>query len=130
MILQRLERRSSRRLAFTLMEVLVVAVILVIMAGTASIFVFKYLEDAKKDRAQMDIMTLTTAANTFKMRNGGQPPDNLEQVLPWVSGGSESNLIDPWNNRYQYQVVEINGQQTIMISTTAPDGTPISNVKQ
>jgi len=129
MILQPLQRRAARRAAFTLMEVLVVAVILVIMAGTASVFVFRYLEDAKKDRAQMDIVTLTTAANTFKLRNSGQPPENLEQVLPYVTGQSESNLIDPWGNRYQYQVTEINGQQMIVISTTAPDGTPINNIK-
>lgn len=129
MILQRLERRGPRRVAFTLMEVLVVAVILVIMAGTASIFVFRYLEDARKDRAQMDIMALEKAAKTYTMRNQGQFPENLEQVLPYIEG-SESNLFDQWGNRYQYQVSEINGQQRIVISTTAPDGTVISNVKQ
>ena len=126
MILQPLERRGARRAAFTLMEVLVVAVILVIMAGTASVFVFRYLEEAKVDRATMDIVTLTTAANTYKLKNGGTPPENLEQVLPYVTGNDPSSLIDPWRNRYQYQVMEINGQQTIVISTTAPDGSTIT----
>ena len=106
MILQQLERRGARRVAFTLMEVLVVAVILVIMAGTASIFVFRYLEDARKDRAQMDIQTLETAVKTYALRHQGQFPENLEQVLEYIQGASQSNLFDQWGNRYQYQVTE------------------------
>jgi prepilin-type N-terminal cleavage/methylation domain-containing protein len=129
MILRKQTGRPLDRRGFTLMEVLVVVAILVILAGTASIFVFRYLDDAKKDRARFDIQALTQAAKTYMIRNGGTPPDNLGQVLQYIEGGSESNLIDPWNNQYQYQVTDQNGQQTIYIFATAPDGEVIDVIK-
>src|SRR5438552_2516784 len=100
MILQNRQQRAARRAAFTLMEVLVVAVILVIMAGTATVAIFKYMDDARKDRAQMDIMTLSTAVKSYAMKHQGQFPDNLDEVLPYVEGGVQSNLFDQWGNRY------------------------------
>lgn len=130
MILRKQQSRPLDRRGFTLMEVLVVVAILVILAGTASIFVMRYLEDAKKDRARFDIQALTTAAKTYMIRNGGTPPENLDQVLQYIEGSSVSNLIDPWNNRYQYQVnTDQNGQQAIYISATAPDGEVIDVIK-
>src|SRR5437763_8928352 len=104
MILRNVERRVSRRHAFTLMEVLVVVAILLVLASAASIAVFKYLEDSKKDRAALDIQTLSTAAKTYMLRNGGQPPEALENILQYVENGSQSSLTDPWNQRYQMAI--------------------------
>jgi prepilin-type N-terminal cleavage/methylation domain-containing protein len=130
MILQNRESRAARRAAFTLMEVLVVAVILVIMAGTATVAVFKYMEDARKDRAQMDVVALAQAVKTYALKNQGQFPDNLDEVLQYIETGNQSNLMDQWNNRYQYTVMDLNGQKVVKVWTTAPDGQEISNVKQ
>jgi general secretion pathway protein G len=130
MILRKTASRPLDRRGFTLMEVLVVVAILVILAGTASIFVFRYLDDAKKDRARMDIQGLTTASKTYMIRNGGQPPENLGLCLQYIEGGSESNLMDPWNQAYQYEVIDVNGQQTIHIFTQTPDGELIDNIKR
>ena len=130
MIRQPLERRASRRLAFTLMEVLVVAVILAIMAGTASIFIFKYLEDAKKDRAQMDVIVLKGVIKKVALENvkkGADAPQTLQEVLPYIEGGDPSKLIDPWGKPYQFQWQEINGQQQPVISTTDPDNVLITS---
>jgi prepilin-type N-terminal cleavage/methylation domain-containing protein len=121
MILRKNDRRSIDRLGFTLMEVLVVCAILVILAGTASIAVFKFLEDAKVDKATLDIEALTKAAKTYSIKHGGQTPNGLEDVLPYLDGGSQSNLIDPWGNQYQYEVVPFNGQKTIHIFTKNPE---------
>jgi general secretion pathway protein G len=120
MILRKHERRQIDRMGFTLMEVLVVCAILVIMAGTASIFVFKYLEDAKVDKATLEIQTLTTVGRTYLAKHG-QYPTTLEDLLPYIEGGSPSNLVDPWNNRYQMEVIPINGQQQLHIFTYKPD---------
>ncbi len=128
MILRRNDRRQEHRLGFTLMEVLVVVAILVILAGTASIAVFQYLKDANKDRAMLDIQALTTATKTYMLRNGGQPPQNLELVLQYHDGGSESNLIDPWNNRYQFEMINFNGQQQVHIFTTNPEDNSMIDV--
>src|SRR5438094_930544 len=99
MILQPLERRSDRRAAFTLMEVLVVAVILVILAGTASIFILRYIDDAKKDRARLDCNALKTAVMKGMVENskrGLEPPANLQDVIQYLEGGSATSTIDPW----------------------------------
>src|SRR5205823_13302216 len=89
MILQPLERRSDRRAAFTLMEVLVVAVILVILAWTASIAIFNYLDGAKKDRARLDCNALKTAVMRGVVENqkrGLEPPASLQDVVQYLEG--------------------------------------------
>ena len=45
--------RVTRRAAFTLLEVLVVVAILVILAGVGVVATTRYLEDARKSRAQL-----------------------------------------------------------------------------
>ena len=40
--------RRVPRAAFTLLEVLIVVAIIVVLAGVSSIYVFRYLEDAKE----------------------------------------------------------------------------------
>jgi len=129
-ILKNVERRRADRQAFTLMEVLVVVAILLMLAGTASIFVVRYLEEAKAGTAAMNCKTLQTAAKTYYVKNGSFP-EKLEDVLQYIEGGSQSNLLDPWGNRFTMDIQEINGQQTIVISTRDPNnGTTISSLKQ
>jgi general secretion pathway protein G len=48
MLLTLNRRKSSRRAAFTLLEVLVVVAILVILATVATVATTRYIEDAKK----------------------------------------------------------------------------------
>jgi len=133
MILQKVERRAARRTAFTLMEVLVVAVILIIMAGTASIFIFRYIDQAKEDRAQLDVITLKKAMMSAYMTNlkkGMDPPQTLQEALPYIEGAGQSSLMDPWGKPYQFQWTEVNGQQQAVVSTTDPDGNVITSLKQ
>ena len=49
---QTVRQRASRRAAFTLLEVLVVVAILVILAGVGVAATTRYLEDARKSKAQ------------------------------------------------------------------------------
>ena len=131
MILRNTERRRDvDRLGFTLMEILVVVAILLVLVGASSIAVFKYFEDSKYDRANMDVRTLDMAVKTYTLRNQGQPPENLEAVLKYVEGGAESNLTDPWGNRYIMEMQDNNGQQTLVVYTRGPDGTVISSLKR
>ena len=130
MIMQQLVRRQSgegRRAAFTLLEVLVVVAILVVLASVASIYVFRYLEDSKKDKAKMDIMALDKAVKTYQIKNDNYLPESLQQVIQFIENQDQSKLIDPWGKPYQYQADNSIG--IAYISTTAPDGTPIDNDK-
>lgn len=130
MIVKDLYRRQlagRERSAFTLLEVLVVVAILVVLASVASIYVFRYLEDSKKDKAKLDIMALDKAVKTYQIRNDNVPPEDLSQVLQFIENADQSKLIDPWGKPYQYSYDEQSG--IALIQTTAPDGTPITNSK-
>lgn len=106
-------RRAARRAGFTLLEVLVVVAILVILAGVASISVFKYLEKAKIGRAKADMETLVKAYKTYYTQNLRWPESPVE-VTSLLEQGQEA-LRDPWGNAYQIQIVP----------TQAPDGTTL-----
>jgi general secretion pathway protein G len=127
-ILKTVERRRIDRAGFTLMEVLVVVAILLMLAGAASIFVVRYLEDAKKDTARMNAKTLQTAVKTYYVKSGNYP-ESLEAVLQYIEGGSQGTLLDPWGNRFRMEIQDVNGQQTVVISTNAPDGELITTLR-
>ena len=132
MIVRKLDRRPSDRLGFTLMEVLVVVAILVILAGTASVFVFRFLGQAKIDRARSDMATLTRACQAYKLRFDNYP-DNLQQLMQPPDNGkpmmeSAQNLVDPWGNPYQYNPQGPNNQGLKPdIWTTDEDGNQWGN---
>ena len=132
MIVRKIERRPSDRIGFTLMEVLVVVAILVVLAGTASIFVFRYLDDAKKQRAQSDMQTLTNVCVKYKMDND-EYPTSLNLLVTPPDGrapylNSPDNIIDPWGRPYQYDPNGTNnGGLKPDIWTVTPDNQQIGN---
>lgn len=106
-LLARRALRYSRRSAFTLLEVLIVVAILVVLAGVSSIYVFRYLDDAKRDRVKADVRTLTTACEAYMRNNDGNPPQSLAELVqppdnrkPYLPGPEA--LLDPWGKEYQY----------------------------
>jgi general secretion pathway protein G len=124
-------RQSRRRSAFTLLEVLVVVAIIVAMAGVASIYVFKYLDDSKKSAARASCHTLATAVETFITQNDGNPPENnnLQAVRPYIKETGGDPFIDPWRQPYNFALVDINGKPTVKVFTHVPGtGEEISNL--
>jgi general secretion pathway protein G len=126
-------RRDTTRAGFTLMEVLVVAAILVILAGTGTIVLFRYLEDAKVNAAQLGVKNIETGVLGYKMSHAGQLPPNLE-VLLVAEGGrpaymEQAGLVDPWGNPYVYEPQNLHPQTgKPHIFSRGPDGTSqISN---
>jgi len=129
--------RGLRRGAFTLLEVLVVVAILVALAGVASIYVFRYLDDSKKDKAKLDIRAIDHAVKAYSLRYDN-PPEQLAQLLqppdggkPFLEGGAAA-ITDPWGRPYTYSAaggVGAGGEPQPIISCQPPDGSqPISNV--
>jgi general secretion pathway protein G len=138
MMLAANRRRTARRAAFTLLEVLVVVAILVILAGVGVVATTRYLEDARKSRAQMACSSIAQAIEAYKIN-----PANTEQTMPssiqdlntppfggtgFLKNG-EADIIDPWNNYYQFAEIQQNdGSMIVLVYTYAQDGsnTPIS----
>ena len=114
---QTARRSALRRAGFTLLEVLVVVAILVILAGVASISVFRYLEDAKVGRAKNDMLAIKKAYETFYTQQLRWPQDPSE-VTPLLGQGAQA-FQSPWPPT-QYEV-SIEPQQQ-------PDGSQIERV--
>jgi general secretion pathway protein G len=125
--------RVAARSAFTLLEVLIVVAILVVLAGVSSMYVFRYLDDAKRDRVKADVQTITKACQAYQIRTGEFPP-TLQALLqppqggaPYLENGMDA-IKDPWQKEYQYNPAgPNNGGLKPDIWTTAPDGVQIGN---
>jgi len=106
--IQSSRRRATRRAAFTLLEVLIVVAILVILAGSASIALFKYLDDAKKGRAKADMMSIETALKKIYAEDGGNewPQQGDPRVGQNLEQG-QAGLTSPWGTPYTWQVKQM-----------------------
>jgi len=107
MILKR-QAQATARVAFTLMEMLVVVAILVVLAGAAVPIYLNYLATARIDRAKADVVTLEKAVEAYATSHNGNLPASL-QVLTQIdpeTGAKASleakHLVDPWGRPYVY----------------------------
>jgi general secretion pathway protein G len=104
-MLQR-ERHAAVRGGFTLMEMLVVVAILVVLAGAAVPIYMRYLDDARKDRAKLDVKTIADTCETYYVKHGEYPPSLAVLVQPQPDGSrpylEAAHLLDPWGHEYQY----------------------------
>jgi general secretion pathway protein G len=101
---QLLRKRSNRRNAFTLLEVLVVVAIIVILASVGTIYFFRYLDDAKKDSAKAKAHNIATAAKSYYIKYG-VAPSAQDLITPPDGGkpflvGGKTAITTPWNELY------------------------------
>ena len=109
-------RSLRRRRALTLVELLVVMMILVILAGSVMLYVVNKVDQARIARATADIATFETALETYAVSLGEYPtteqgldalwsaPSGVEEER-WRRGGpfvKKKNYTDPWGNGYIY----------------------------
>ncbi|MDB5307512.1 MAG: epsG [Gemmataceae bacterium] len=137
MMLAHARRRATRRAAFTLLEVLVVVAILVILAGVGVVATTRYLDDAKKSKAQLQASTISKAMEAYHLNpnSGGTYPQSLQELISPAWGGSSflndptADLTDPWNQQFQIQQAAASDnsiQGKPIVFTKAPDGVVIS----
>lgn len=106
----RTHNQKRRRVAFTLMEVLVVVAILVVLAGIG-IGVFYYLDSSKENIAKVQMRNIENVLQNYKMTHGDYPPSL--QVLTIPENGkaaplTQQQILDPWNRPYVYQPSTLN----------------------
>jgi general secretion pathway protein G len=125
MLVTPVRNSARRRGAFTLLEVLVVVAILVVLASVASIAVFRYLGEARKDKALLDMQALTKAFDSYMLKNDEVAPQSIQDLAPYMTEGSNA-LIDPWGNPYQFrQMADAEQPNRVQFFTVAPDGQEI-----
>jgi general secretion pathway protein G len=122
MVLQHRRLSVSRRSAFTLLEVLVVVAIILVLASVATVSVLQVLKENKGDAAKMNAMNLEKALKTYMIKNDGNPPGSIQDILRYVDGNDPNKLIDPWGAQYQIGSQDNGtGTQNYYIFTTNPD---------
>src|SRR5580658_5801392 len=102
--------KATRRAAFTLLEVLIVVAILVILAGSASIALFKYLEDAKVGRAEADMRQIEQSVKKIYIESGGTKWPDMSQKQANASKLEQglAGMQSHWNTHYTWEIMSVN----------------------
>ncbi len=119
--------RRSQRVAFTLLEVLLVLAILVVLASLAVTVFSGSQKQAKIDQAKNDVNAISQSAEFFKLHMGAYP-QNLEELK--VNPGSPNwrgpyiklqTFTDPWGSPYEIVGVGENDSALIIRSQGDPN---------
>jgi general secretion pathway protein G len=118
--------RVVARLAFTLMEMLVVVAIIVALAGIGGFFLFGQLQNSKQGVARAKIRNLDGAVQIYMTNNGVAPAslDALFQPDPANRPPILRNIqdkYDPWGNEFVYNPVGTNTGGMPEIYCVVPD---------
>ena len=127
------DRKSSRRRrgGFTLMEVLLVLVILVILGSIAVPMYISTQQQANIKAAKAQTLNLKSPLNLYRLNTGDFPagfdalytcPADLADPNKWGGPYLEEQLpVDPWGNQYQYQYPGSRNTQLYDVWSMGPD---------
>jgi len=103
---------ASSRGGFTLIEILVVVIILVALAGMVLPRVIPRADEAKRDIARGEIAGIATALDFFRLDMGRYPSNeeglNALMTAPGGAGSWKGPYLqkapsDPWKQKYEYR---------------------------
>ncbi len=120
--------RRKARSGFTLMEILLVAAILVIIASMATLGFTAMQRRATANLALNEIKNIESACKLFKISHQ-RYPTKLDELVQPVQGMNRTqwggpfldvkDFNDPWNQPYKYSPDE--GQDLVTIISAGPD---------
>ncbi|MCE3017656.1 MAG: type II secretion system protein GspG [Pirellula sp.] len=123
----KIRRQRLNRAAFTLMEVMLVLVIIVVIAGLGIRTLGGSFEKARVNTAKASLSTLSNSVKEYQIEIGnGNLPQSLEALVSQPSdveaGAWFAKLdklpMDPWNKPFEYEVTGT----TFKIKSNGPDG--------
>ena len=120
-----------RRDGFTLMEVLLVLIILVVLASLSVGIFTNTRKKANKQAAEAQIGMFDTPIDTFHMHCNRYPtsltdlwqsPSDTAIASDWAGPYLEVAGVDPWGNQYQYVTPGKHNTDTYDTWSYGPDG--------
>jgi general secretion pathway protein G len=133
-------RRSEGEKGFTLIEVLLVLVILVVLASFAVLQFSGIRKKAKIDQAKIQIGLCDSALQNYQISLDAYPttsqglsalrkaPADLADSSKWAGPYLQSDVpLDPWGRSYQYACPGNHNPDSFDVWTTGPDGQEIGN---
>ena len=121
-------RKRRARGGFTLMEILLVAAILVIVASMATLGFTAMQRQAVSKMATNEIKNIEAACKLFKISHQ-RFPNKLEELIQPVQGMNKTqwggpylevrDFRDPWDQDYKYTPDEVNDR--VIITSAGPD---------
>jgi type II secretory pathway pseudopilin PulG len=102
--------------------VLVVVAIILVLASVATVAVLQIQKENKNDVAKIQAISLDKSLKSYMVKNDGNPPANIQDILRYVEGNDPAKLNDPWGNPFQIGQAD-NGTGTVShyIFTTNPE---------
>jgi general secretion pathway protein G len=110
-------RRLARRVAFTLVEMMIVVAIIVLLAGVGTYYMAGAIDQGNQAKAAADIKSITDACTAYKAQHSGQWPGSIQDLYtrdpstgygPYLKNAEDQ--ISPWGNPYQYDQSGQNNQ--------------------
>ncbi len=115
-----LTRRRRAPRGMTLIEIIVVITILSLLMAAVGVAVIPRLEEAKVDRAKLDIGNIQSALKVYYAKKGNYPDTGAGLKALVDAQILEKPPVDPWDHEYVY-VLE-SGKPTII--SYGKDGAP------
>jgi general secretion pathway protein G len=112
--------RNKKRRGMTLIEIIVVITILSLLTAAVAVAVIPRLEEAKRDRAYLDISAVKQGLDTYYAKKGKYPDTGVGLKGLVDAQIMEKVPMDPWDHEYLY-VLE-SGKP--VITSYGKDGTP------
>ena len=111
------------RVAFTLMEMLIVVAIIVALAGVGGMYLIKALGQSKEKAAKLQAQQIADACTQYYTEMGTMPT-SLQQLLtpnnnlgPWLT--ESAKLLDPWGNQYELNCYDYDRVRGELVDTDA-----------
>lgn len=120
LITRQLSRRRRSRRGMTLIEIIVVITILSLLMAAVGIAVIPQLDQAKVDRARLDIANISNALKTYYAKKGNYPDTGGGLKALVDAQILEKMPVDPWDHEYVY----LNEGGKPVVISYGKDGTP------
>ena len=118
--------KGTARRGMTLIEILVVVAILGMLATAVTVAVLNQFEDAKGERARMDIAAITQGLSAYYIKMGKYPTtgDGLSSLVNPPKGSPLLSELpsDPWDNEYSYTYPGTRNANSFDIWSSGKDG--------